>query len=106
MNQLNPETLKRIADAVYYPDKIKGTVSVENGKAYIFWDGGGETAYDPQNNPAQLLEIITFLVDKELSIEKGYSSKYEYFVVDEAVAIHKGHTLTEAVLNAAEEFIK
>jgi len=103
---MEAESLKRIAEAVYYPGKIKGKISVQNDIVFIFWDGGGETRYDPENNPGQLLDILTLLIDKDLSLEKGFCSRYEYFIVDEAQINYKGHTITEVILNAAEEIIK
>ena len=91
------ESLKKIAEALGYEVELVDSAGVwifnENKVSYLFY---------PQNNPAQLLEILTLLIDKDLSLEKGFCSKYKYFIVDELQANYKGHTITEVILKTAE----
>ena len=96
---MKPETLKRIAEALGY--------KTDNRGGEIIAYGWGE--YDPESNPAQLLEIIEWLKSTICCTSDGVWIVYngtDDFGLAFPSSRSKGKTLAEAVLAAAEEHVK
>jgi len=105
---MEAESLRKIAEALGYEAKV--TPSRCSIKTYPYdycpklerWK-----LFDPKTNPAQLLEIIEKLIHlHNLKIQGGFSGTDTIITDRDGSQIAYGKTLPEAVLNAAEEFIK
>jgi len=95
MNQLKPESLKKIAEVLgYASDIFDGRVKISFAP-FIF---------DPKNNPAQRWEIVEKFEMDLTRVEGTYLWEAEIF--NPEYISFKNENLTEAVLAAAEEFVK
>jgi len=93
---MKPESLKKIAEILGYKATVENNAVHYRKAMDICW-----FEFDPQNNPAQLLEII----EKFKMSLNWDTDKFHWVIFGEGIWID-GKTLTEAVLAAAEEFVK
>jgi len=102
---MKPESLKKIAEALGWTNvRISTSLNKKHRNvAGIPPNGTCEKQLNPQNNPAQLLEIIEYLHKHGILelVEIGGKTEATYNGY-----IYFKKSLTEAVLNAAEEFVK
>ena len=97
------ESLKKIAEALGYE-----VVRINRDKDTHGYPKGGlhRVIFDPKNNPAQLLEIIEKLeIDIVWELDHTITTMV-WIDGRQNTASFNDKNLTEAVLNAAEEFVK
>ena len=93
------EQLKKVAELLGYT-----IVRNCNGHwAVNKCEGSGVWIFNPEENPAQLLECIEYLLYKRFHI---YKTEWGLYRMVNAVNIHSGKALTEAVMTAMSEVVK
>jgi len=99
---MKPESLKKIAEALGYKAKVTpsrcsiATYPYKCCPDLVRWK-----LFYPQNNPAQLLEIT-----EKFKIELKHTENEVWSKIWNRGVWMPYKTLTEAVLNEAEEFVK
>jgi len=98
---MEPELLKKIAERIKWSDVHTQHL---NGLYVVLGipdNCSMQEVFDPQNNPAQLLEIT-----EKFKIELKHAENEVWSKIWNRGVWMPYKTLTEAVLNEAEEFVK
>jgi len=106
MRKLSTETWKRIAEKLGH-----GIIEINARHTSLGTRKSGRVSmhyFDPENNPALILEIIEWLLEADAFYLTFTNDEYQLsnWSFAQTQMYSKSKTVTEAVLNAAEEFVK